>query len=208
MKGMIYMMISSICYCLQAFILKLLFNNSNVLAYEVTYWQSMIIIVFEYSMIRSLKKDHFKIPENMRNTFILRNITGFVGTTSYFVAIQYTDLSKAAVLYWTNPMFTAVIAYIWLKESLTLIDWGAIFTSFAGIIIIENPWSLEEMAKKFTTIQSRDDLIGSIAAITGAVFFAISLMQMRKMGKKVHFLLPPFYQALTNAFLGSMLMMV
>jgi len=35
---------------------------------------------------------------------------------------------------------------------------------------------------------------------------AISLMQMRKMGKKVHFLLPPFYQAVCSAFLAPLFM--
>lgn len=87
MKGMVYMAISALSYCLQAFILKILYLNSNVTAYEVTYWQSMIVIVFEYTMIRSLKKDHFKVPADLRSTFILRNITGFLGTTGYFLAI-------------------------------------------------------------------------------------------------------------------------
>ena len=87
-------------------------------------------------MMKILRKDPYAVPKGLRITLILRNITGFIGITGYYLAIQYTDLSKAAVLYWTNPMFTAVIAYIWLKETLTLIDWAAIFTSFAGIIVI------------------------------------------------------------------------
>jgi drug/metabolite transporter (DMT)-like permease len=61
---------------------------------------------------------------------------GFLGISGYYLAIKYTDLSKAAVLYWTNPMFTAAITYIWIKESLYLVDWIAIFVSFLGIISI------------------------------------------------------------------------
>jgi drug/metabolite transporter (DMT)-like permease len=90
-------------------------------------------------------------------------------------------------------MFTAVIAYIWLKETLTLIDWAAIFTSFAGIIIIQNPLSTAEVAKEFSILNSKYDTIGGISAIVGALFTAISLMQLRKMGKKVHFLIPNLY---------------
>ena len=52
--------------------------------------------------------------------------------------------------------------------------------------------------------QSREQLIGSIAAIVGAVAIAISLMQMRKLGKKVHFLIPSLYQALTNCLIAPM----
>ena len=87
-------------------------------------------------MIRWTKKDIYKVPDGLRITFVLRNITGFLGITLYFVAIQYVDLSKAAVLYWTNPMFTAVVAYFALNETLSLADWGAIFLSFMGILVI------------------------------------------------------------------------
>jgi drug/metabolite transporter (DMT)-like permease len=48
---------------------------------------------------------------------------------------------------------------------------------------------------------------GSLAAILGAIFIAVSLMQMRKLGKKVHFLIPPLYQALTNCLIAPFPMM-
>lgn len=73
---------------------------------------------------------------NMRSTLILRSVSGFFGMTGYYLALQYTDLSKATTLYWTNPVFTAVIAYFWINESLNFIDWLAIFVSFFGIIVI------------------------------------------------------------------------
>jgi drug/metabolite transporter (DMT)-like permease len=38
MKGMIYMLISSVTASLMAFILKELYLNSNITAFEVTYW--------------------------------------------------------------------------------------------------------------------------------------------------------------------------
>ena len=84
---MIYMMISAMSNSIMSFLLKLLFLNSNINAFEVTYWQSMIVIVFEYMMIRSLKKDPFKVPDGIRITFVLRNVTGFFGTVGYFIAI-------------------------------------------------------------------------------------------------------------------------
>lgn len=37
-KGMIYMLISAIFFSLMAFVLKMLYLNSNVSTYEVTYW--------------------------------------------------------------------------------------------------------------------------------------------------------------------------
>jgi drug/metabolite transporter (DMT)-like permease len=53
-----------------------------------------------------------------------------------------------------------------------------------------------------------EDSWGSLAAVGGAVFYAIAQMQTRKLGKKVHFLVPPFYQAIFSAFISPLLMIL
>lgn len=128
------------------------------------------------------------VRDDMRSTLVLRSISAFLGSTGFYLALQYTDLSKATALYWTNPMMTAVIAYLVLNEHLSFIDWIAILVSFGGIIVIQNPW-----AKGYQINRSFEDNLGALAAVAGAVFYAISQMQTRKLGKKVHFLVPPFY---------------
>jgi len=50
----------------------------------------------------------------------------------------------------------------------------AIFASFFGIIVIQNPWARLAMEQEEGTEKSYLDTAGSIAAIIGAVFFAIS----------------------------------
>lgn len=124
----------------------------------------------------------------MRSTLILRSIAAFLGSTGFYLALQYTDLSKATALYWTNPMMTAVIAYLVINESLSFLDWIAILVSFGGILVIQNPW-----AKGYALTRSYEDTVGSLAAVGGALFYAIAQMQTRKLGKKVHFLVPPLY---------------
>jgi drug/metabolite transporter (DMT)-like permease len=139
----------------------------------------------------------------MRSTLVLRSIFAFLGSTGFYLALQYTDLSKATALYWTNPMMTAVIAYLVINESLSFIDWIAILVSFGGIIVIQNPWS-----KGYEINKSFEDNLGSLAAVAGAVFYAISQMQTRKLGKKVHFLIPPLYQSIFTAFISPLLMIL
>jgi drug/metabolite transporter (DMT)-like permease len=55
-------------------------------------------------------------------------------------SIQLLELSKAAVIFWTNPMIIAVIAYLTLKERLTKFDVLAIILAFFGILLIQNPF--------------------------------------------------------------------
>ena len=133
---MIYMAISSAAYTLMAFTLKNLYLKSSVSTFEVTYWQSIVMGVLNFSLFKVYGKDHLQVPRNMRTTLILRSIFGFLGTIGYYLALQYTDLSKATILFWTNPVFTAIIAYFMINEHLNFIDWLAIFVSFFGILVI------------------------------------------------------------------------
>jgi drug/metabolite transporter (DMT)-like permease len=202
------MLISSLFFSMMAFLLKLLYINSEVTTYEVTYWQSLIMIFLNMVLFRVYKKDHMEVPKGLRNTIILRGFTGFVGMSGFYLALEFTDLSKATALYWTNPMITALISSCMLHEILTFLDWLAIFVSFAGIIVIENPWTISTLIETTSETVSTQSLIGSSAAIIGAVFFAVSQMQTRKLGKRVHFLVPPFYQAIVSAFIAPLLMFI
>lgn len=159
--------------------------------------------ILNLMLFKAADRDHMLVRDDMRSTLILRSIAAFLGATGFYLALQYTDLSKATALYWTNPMMTAVIAYFVINESLSFVDWLAIFTSFAGILVIQNPWSKAAAANR-----SYEDMMGSLAAVGGAVFFAIAQMQTRKLGKKVHFLVPPFYQAIFSAFIAPLMMIV
>lgn len=73
-------------------------------------------------------------------------------------------------------MFTALISACWLKEMISFIDWVAIVISFAGIIVIQNPLARQAIAELYSLKQSYHDMFGSVAAIVGAVFIAVSLM--------------------------------
>jgi len=121
------------------------------------------------SLFKAYGKDHLLVRDDMRVTLILRSIAAFLGVTGFYLALQYTDLSKASALFWTNPMMTAVISYFWINESLNFIDWLAIFVSFVGILVIQDPWSHEIAANR-----TFEELMGSLAALGGALFFAIS----------------------------------
>jgi len=130
--------------------------------------------VFNFSLFKLYQKDHLDVPYNQRRVLVLRSVFAFFGMIGYYLALEYTDLAKATTLYWTNPVFTAVISYFVINEHLCFIDWVAIFVSFFGILVIENPWSLEALAREKSEQYSITTLLGSLAAIGGALSFSVS----------------------------------
>jgi hypothetical protein len=45
MKGMIYMAISAFFFSIMALLLKILYSHSLITAYEITYWQNLLMTV-------------------------------------------------------------------------------------------------------------------------------------------------------------------
>lgn len=81
------MAIAALCYSLQAFLMKMLYLRSTIGAYEVTYWQNILMVLIIYLWMRILKRDPFAVPQGLRYTLITRNLTGFVGITGYYLAL-------------------------------------------------------------------------------------------------------------------------
>ena len=94
------------------------------------------MIIFSYCIIRFLGEDQFGVPKDLRPIILIRAVSGFLGITGYYVAIKMTSLSKASMLFYTNPIFTALFARIFLQEQISYYDWFSIFLAFFGIFLL------------------------------------------------------------------------
>lgn len=117
MAGFGCMAVSAISFSLMTCGLKYLYANvMEISSFEVIYWKSLSMIVYEYFFIKGMGYDHMAVPKDLRVTVYLRALAGFGGLAGLYTSIKFTTLSKASVLFWTNPIFTAVYARIFLKE--------------------------------------------------------------------------------------------
>ena len=131
------MIVSATGFSVMSCALKYLHEHVlHVSSFEVIYWKAFSMFFFVYFFIRTSKEDHMCIPSDLRVTVFLRGLTGFMGLAGLFTAIRYTTLSKASILFWTNPIFTALYARIFLKESISYYDWASIFLMFFGVILL------------------------------------------------------------------------
>ena len=44
------------------------------------------------------------------------------------------------MLFWTSPVFTALMSKYYLNEILSIFDWIAVIVAFFGLLIIQNPF--------------------------------------------------------------------
>ena len=87
-----------------------------------------------------MKIDLFDIDPKYRRTLFYRVAFGCSGNICYLQSIKLTDISKSGTIFFTNPMFIALFAYLFIHERLTKYDLFAILLSITGIVITINPF--------------------------------------------------------------------
>jgi drug/metabolite transporter (DMT)-like permease len=109
-------------------------------------------------------------------------------------------VGTANCIFATMPIFMAVIAYFYLHEKITRYEIIPIFTSFIGILIINNPpeddsSDSDTKSSNKLTYTSKDILIGTLFALSGAVGGAFANTTKRMMKSGINFSVSPFWFA-------------
>lgn len=95
-------------------------------------------------------------PVNLRILWI-RGVLGGIGSLLLFLAVTHTSLSNAMVLFYSYPVFSALITRVIHGTDLSMAVVGAFAASFAGVYLIVQP--------SFDAVVS-GDAFGLLAALT------------------------------------------
>ena len=68
-----------------------------------------------------------------------RGFMGFVALLAFFYNIAHISLGDAMTYSKTSPIFTAIFAWLFLREKLGIKAWMAVFVGFVGIVFITQP---------------------------------------------------------------------
>jgi len=128
----------------------------------------------------SLKKMRISIWGNNKKILIARGAFGAVSLMMFFAVIQNMPLASAAVIHYTAPIFTALIAYFVLGEKIFRIQWLFFALCFAGVIIVKG-------------FDARVDTLYLGMGIASAALAAAAYNCIRKLKTSEHPLVIVFY---------------
>ena len=101
-------------------------------------------------------------------------------------------VSTAACIFFTLPIWSALYAFIFIKENLSWYDVMLMFSAFAGVVLINNPF--EEVIHDEHAERKENIFIGSMFALSGALGGAFAVLAMRIM-RNMHYSISPFWFA-------------
>ncbi|WP_304544606.1 DMT family transporter [Sulfurimonas microaerophilic] len=194
-KGVLYMLIASFTFAIMGAFAKLASDHMSSL--EVVFFRNIagVILVGLAIWKRPLKNKGGK-------PFLLffRGFMGFVALLAFFYNIAHIPLGDAMTYSKTSPIFTAIFAWMFLQEKLSLKAWGAIGLGFVGIVFITQPTEVG-----FT----KYDLLGIFSGVGAALAYTsirelknyydtrsivLSFMGVGTVGPVILFLISPFLE--------------
>ena len=130
-KGIQYMLIASLLFAFMGAAAKGLSNSMSSI--EVVFFRNVFgVALILFSIYRSpLVQVGGKVW-----LLIFRGIAGFVALLFFFYNIANISLGEAMTFSKTSTIFTAIFAYIFVKEKLGFKGWLGVFVGFIGILFI------------------------------------------------------------------------
>ncbi len=144
---------------------------------EIVLGRGVITLAISYVALRAAGVN----PSGHRTGVLaIRGIVGFAAVSAFFYGVIHLPLAAATVIHYTNPVFTSVIAAVFLAEPIRRRDAGCLLISLAGVLLITRPSFL------FGGASAALDPAGIAAALAGAILAASAYVMIRFLAATEH----------------------
>jgi len=133
-KGVQYMLIASFTFAIMGAFAKLASQSMSSL--EVVFFRNIAGVLIVGAAILKHPMQHVGGKPLL---LFFRGFMGFVALLAFFYNIAHISLGDAMTYSKTSPIFTAIFAWLFLKEKLSMKAWLAVFVGFVGIVFITQP---------------------------------------------------------------------
>ena len=192
-KGVQYMLIASFTFAIMGAFAKL--ASAHMPSLEVVFFRNVAGVILIGLAI--LKKP---LQSKGGKPFLLffRGFMGFSALLAFFYNIAHIPLGDAMTFSKTSPIFTAIFAWMFLNEKLSIKAWGAVGIGFVGIVLITQPTGIGF---------SKYDLLGIFSGVGAALAYTsirelkdyydtraivLSFMGIGTLGPIILFLISPY----------------
>lgn len=186
-EGLRDMALAAFFFSLMSLLVKI--AGQRLPSSELVMGRSIVSLVISWIMIRRLGISPWG---ERKGLLTLRGLLGFGGLLSFFYAIPRLPLADVTVIQFTNPVFTALFAALFIREKITRAVAVSICLSLAGVTLIAQPSIL------FGEDANTLNLTAVSVALVGAVFAALAYTTVRKLRETEHPLVVVFYFPLVS----------
>ena len=158
---------------------------------QIVLVRAVITLVLSYLLVR---RTGVSIWGKDRRLLLVRGTLGFVGLSFLYYSLVHLPLAEATIIQYTNPIFTAVLAALLLREHMGVWEAGCVLASLFGVVLVARP--------AFLFGETADlNMVAVALGLTGAFCSAGAYVTIRKLTSE-HPLVIVFYLPLVT-FTGT-----
>lgn len=156
-RGAIWMVLGGLSLLLLAVVIRDLQNRYHVL--EMILMRS--VVSFFLILPWALRQRRAQLATRRPVLHLFRNSIHYLGNVGWFLGVTLVTLSDLQALQFTVPLFTIIMARVFLREDVSSHRWAAVALGFLGALVIIRP-GLAEIS------------LGTAAVVLSALFYASS----------------------------------
>ncbi len=137
-KGILFMLLSALIAALSGAVAKVLSDSMDPI--EIVFYRNLLGVMI---ILYSFKRVSVSIDTTKLHLLFLRGFFGTMAMLLFFYTIATIPLGEAIILNKTSPFFVTILAYYFMKESISLNTFIALIIGFVGIILIIKPFGIE-----------------------------------------------------------------
>ncbi len=164
-KGVLLMLVAAFFSACMGGFAKALSAHMDTL--EVVFFRNVVGVVL---VILTIYKKPLQQQGGRPFLLFFRGFIGFVALLAWFYNVSKIPLADAITFANTSPIFTALFAFLFLKERIGKLGWFAIFLGFIGLIFIIKPNGLS---------MSYTDVLGIFSGV-GAGLAYTSIRELKR----------------------------
>ena len=145
--------------------------------------RGVVTFVLSFAALRRARISPWGVD---KKRLVLRGLAGFVGLNCFYYSLKHLPLADATVIQNMNPIFTALLAAVLLKESMRPREIVCVLVSFVGVLLVAQPPFVFEA-------RPVGDVLALAAALAGSVASAIAYVTIRRLRRTDDPLVIVFY---------------
>ncbi len=185
--GLLYMVASALAFSTMSVLVKA--AGSHLPTSQLVCARAAITLVLSLLMVR--RAHVVPMLGTQRGKLVLRGVFGFLALACYYWTLGRLPLAEASTVHHTAPIWTALLAWLVLREPLGRGTALALVAGMAGVLMVARPGP------------THFDALGVTIALAGAVCSAAAYVTVRRLAETEHPLVIVLYFTLV-AFPASL----
>ncbi len=168
--GVRYMLMSALGFALMSACVKLV-NTHGIPVLEIVAARAFISLLISYA---DIKRKNISMWGNNKALLVARGGVGSIALIFVYYSVSTLPLAEATIFQYLHPVFTALLAVIFLKEKVHRSTIICIVLCLLGLMIMVNP-SMD--------LASELPMLSVAAALTGAFLSAIAYVIVKRLSR-------------------------